>query len=283
MPQKVAIIGGGLSGLVSAYLLSEHYDITLFDEKTYLGGHSYTHHIHENQKDIEIDLGFMLFNPKGYPNFVKLLKSLNVPLHKSDLSFSFSSKDLIEYIGPQLGNPFTPKRNLLSKKSYLLFLEIRRFNTIAVQTLSNNIKDVPLSAFIKEHAFNSLFIEAYLIPNLNTLLSLSMDTLNQVSTTYVLNYFQKNGILDSFFKPPWFFLKGGAQAYLEPLCKPFKENIRLRTGIKTIERDKYAITVHTDDGPYTFDKLILAMRADQALAALLNKSPLEEHILGSFD
>lgn len=281
--EKVAIIGGGLSGLVSAYLLSKHYDITLFDAKTYLGGHSYTHYIHENETDIEIDLGFMLFNPKGYPNFVKLLKSLEVPLHKSDLSFSFSSRDLIEYKGPQLGNPFTPKRNLLSKRSYKLFLEIRRFNAIAYEVLAQNQKDIPLTEFIQEHHFNDLLINAYLFPTLNTLLSLPHDQLDHVSTNFALGYLGKNGLLENFFKPPWYFLKGGAKAYLEPLCEPFKQHIRLKSNIETIERDKYHITVHTKEAPIVFDKLVLAMRADQALNVLLNPSPLEQRILGSFE
>ncbi len=280
--EKVAIIGGGLSGLVSAYLLNDKYDVTLFDEKSYLGGHSYTHHMKENNQDIEIDLGFMLFNQRGYPNFIKLLQSLNVPLHKSDLSFSFSSRNKIEYKGPQLGNPFSPRKNLLNKISYKLFRDIRKFNQAGKEWLLSNPSDISLEDFIQKFDLSHLVLTAYIFPLLNTLLSIPREGIRQISSLFIMHYMNDNGLFENFFKPPWYFLRGGAPAYLSPLCRPFKQNIHLQEPIKSIERGKYNITVSTQNGPKIFDKLVLGIRADQALKALFNPSPLEEYILGSF-
>lgn len=279
--QKIAIVGGGISGLICAHHLSQKYDITLFEEKSYLGGHSYTHHIQENDHQIEIDLGFLLFNQRGYPNFIELLKKLNVPLHKSDLSFSYSSKHYLEYFGSQLGNPFTPRINLFNRKSYQLFLDIRRFNHLASKWIESEPADMDIETFVRTHGFGPLFVNAYLLPTLNTLLSISKKNAPTVSSRFVLRYLLNNGLLENFFKPPWYFLKGGALAYLKPLCEPFKDKVQLGTNISSIERDKYHITITHDQGPARYDKLILGVRADQALKSLLNPSPLEEHLLSS--
>jgi uncharacterized protein len=75
---KVAIIGSGISGLTAAYLLHKEHDITVFEANDYVGGHTHTHEIKLNDKSWNVDSGFLVYNEKTYPNFIRLLQKLKV-------------------------------------------------------------------------------------------------------------------------------------------------------------------------------------------------------------
>ena len=75
---KIAIIGTGISGLTSAYLLNKKHDITVFEKNDYVGGHTHTHDIDYGGKVWSVDSGFIVYNENTYPNFIKLLDQLGV-------------------------------------------------------------------------------------------------------------------------------------------------------------------------------------------------------------
>ena len=96
-PQRIAIIGGGISGMASAYLLAEHHDVTLFEAAPDLGGHARTviAGINGNQP---VDTGFIVFNYANYPHMTRMFQDLDVPVIKSDMSFGASiNNGEIEY------------------------------------------------------------------------------------------------------------------------------------------------------------------------------------------
>ena len=41
--KKIAIVGGGISGLTVAERLADQFEVTLFEQNDYLGGHTQTH------------------------------------------------------------------------------------------------------------------------------------------------------------------------------------------------------------------------------------------------
>ncbi|HET9843962.1 MAG TPA: FAD-dependent oxidoreductase, partial [Gammaproteobacteria bacterium] len=203
-------------------------------------------------------------------------------IHTCDLSFSFYSRDLISYKGWNLGNPFSPRKNLFSKKSYQLFMEIIRFNNLGKNIVLLGTYKELFGDFLKKNAFTALFIEGYLYPLMTILWSCPFDNLYELPTDFVLMYLKQNGLLETLGSPTWYFLRGGALAYTEPLTQDFRQNIHLNTPVIKILRDKYHITLQTQHQAYTFDTLILATQADQALKLLQNPSPLERHLLSSF-
>lgn len=282
MRKKIAIVGGGLSGLVCGYLLSKKYDVSLYEEKAYLGGHSYTHLVTEHDRIVTIDMGFLLFNKQGYPRLTEFFHSLGVPLPDCSLSFSYYSPNLISYKSKQLGNPFGPKSNLLDRKSYQLYSEIKRFNTLARQYQPSE-PELNITEYLKNEAFTELFMKAYFFPIMNVLWSLSAAQLDILPSGFIFDYLRKHGLLETFYKPNWIFLKGGANTYVSQLTQPYENSIHLETKIKMIHRDKDAIIIETDFGEAQYDILVLAVQADQALALMQNPSPLERHILNSFN
>ena len=97
---KIAVIGSGISGLSSAYFLSQKFKVDLFEQEDHFGGHSYTYDIKDNDKTIPVDLGFIVFNKLTYPNLINFFEELKVPYEKSDMSFAVSIKNSnIEYSG----------------------------------------------------------------------------------------------------------------------------------------------------------------------------------------
>ena len=72
---KIAIIGSGISGLTSAYLLNKKHDITLFEKNDYVGGHTHTHELEYDKTKWFVDSGFIVYNERTYPNFIKILES----------------------------------------------------------------------------------------------------------------------------------------------------------------------------------------------------------------
>ena len=85
---KIAIIGSGISGLTASYLLNKRHEITLFEKNDYIGGHTHTHDITIGEQTFSIDSGFIVYNEKTYPNFIKLLDILNVERPKTTMWFS---------------------------------------------------------------------------------------------------------------------------------------------------------------------------------------------------
>ena len=83
---RIAIIGGGISGMTAAYLLSEDHEITLFEAGDYAGGHTHTHDVEVEGKTYAVDTGFIVFNETTYPNFVKLIKQLGVDYQPSSMT-----------------------------------------------------------------------------------------------------------------------------------------------------------------------------------------------------
>ena len=122
---KVAIIGSGISGLTAAYLLQKEHDITVFEANDYIGGHTHTHEINQNNKQWRVDSGFIVFNEKTYPNFIKLLKMLEVEVQKTTMGFSVKApvKNL-EYSGGSLNTVFAQRRNLFNLSFLIMLLSL---------------------------------------------------------------------------------------------------------------------------------------------------------------
>jgi predicted NAD/FAD-binding protein len=100
---RIAIIGGGISGLTAAHLLCDDHEVTLYEANDYLGGHTNTVDVTLDGLTWPVDTGFIVFNERTYPNFIRLLDRLGVASQPSVMSFSVSSeKDGLEYCATNL-------------------------------------------------------------------------------------------------------------------------------------------------------------------------------------
>ena len=99
---KIAVVGSGISGLSAAYYLSKKHKVDLFEKDNHFGGHSYTVDLNLDNQKTSVDIGFIVFNYKTYPNLINFFKENSIEIEKSDMSFSVSVKDTnFEYCGKE--------------------------------------------------------------------------------------------------------------------------------------------------------------------------------------
>ena len=106
---RIAIIGSGISGLLTARLLAADHDIHVFEAEDYPGGHTNTVSCEVFGRAYAVDTGFMVFNDRTYPNFVRMLQMLDIPARNSDMSFSVRcDRTGLEYQGSSLNGSVRP-------------------------------------------------------------------------------------------------------------------------------------------------------------------------------
>ena len=136
---KIAIVGSGISGLSSAWLLHKTHDVTLFEKNNYLGGHSNTATIEYDNQTISVDTGFIVFNFRTYPNLKAFFELLGVEILASNMSFGIKNLDNgFEYSGNNLAGLFAQKKNLINPKFLKMLSDIIKFNKSAIKLIESN-------------------------------------------------------------------------------------------------------------------------------------------------
>ena len=281
---KVAIVGSGISGLTAAYLLQKEHDITVFEANDYIGGHTHTHEINQNNKTWKVDSGFIVYNEETYPNFIKLLKMLEVRVQKTTMGFSVKApaKNL-EYSGGSLNTVFAQRRNLFNLTFLIMLKDIFRFNRLAVRELSGIKETTTINSFLKTHGFSSHFKENYIIPMGAAIWSTTAQKTTEMPALFYIRFFKNHGLLQIFNRPQWFVIKGGSKSYVKKIIAGFEEKILLSSPIKKVERGPSSVKIYNDadSAPMLFDKVIFATHSDQALKLLNDPSEDEKRILGA--
>lgn len=283
--QRIAVIGSGIAGLTSAYLLSREHDITLFEANDYLGGHTHTRPVECQGKTYPVNTGFIVFNDWTYPNFIKLMTELGVASEDSDMSFSVRCENTgLEYNGTSLNSLFAQRINLIRPAFLRMVWDILRFNKETVAMLAEGqVSDTQtLGEFIAANGYSDAFKRFYIIPMGAAIWSASSEVMLNFPLRFFLQFFNNHGMLSVDDRPQWRVLTGGSQSYIEPLTRPFALGIRLRTPVQQVRRDAEGVTVHSARyGAERFDQVVFACHSDQALALLGDPSELESLILGA--
>ncbi|MCW8471574.1 FAD-dependent oxidoreductase [Fluoribacter gormanii] len=278
MKKRIAVIGSGISGLTSSYILSKNYDVSLFEANNYLGGHTNTLSVETEEATYSIDTGFIVFNKRTYPNFCKLLEELNVPIQPSEMSFSYrSDRRGLEYSGHNLNTLFSDRRNLFKLDFYRLIKDIIVFNSDAKKFLdrTNNL-EITINDFITENKYSEQFIESYLVPMMASIWSkYKEDTLN-CSASFILKFYNNHGLLDLYNRPMWYVIRNGSKNYIVPMIKKLKDQIYLNSKVDLIKRENNKIAIVTNSQEHVFDAVVCATHSDQALTML--EKPTHEEI-----
>ncbi|UTW09143.1 NAD(P)/FAD-dependent oxidoreductase [Pseudomonas benzenivorans] len=281
---KIAIIGSGIAGLTSAYLLNRRHAISLFEAGDWLGGHTHTVDVRVDGRDHAIDTGFIVFNDWTYPNFIRLLEQLGVAYRPTEMSFSVRDpQSALEYNGNSLNSLFAQRRNLVSPTFWGMLRDILRFNREALADLHGNRIDehTTLGHYLQQRGYGSRFIEHYVVPMGAAIWSMSLAEMLNFPLQFFVRFFKNHGLLSVNDRPQWQVIEGGSRSYVAPLSAPFAERIRLNCPVQRVERDERGVTLHSAAGRERFDKVVFACHSDQALALLAEPSQAERDILGA--
>lgn len=284
--QKLAIIGSGIAGMGCAHFLHQRYDLTLFEELDYVGGHTNTVTVNEDGKTVYIDTGFMVFNYETYPHCCQLFEEIEAPVKKTDMSFSVQYLPSgLEYCGTSIKHLFAQKRNIFNPSFLKMLLQINRFNKESVSILDDpKYYNYSLGRYIKEFGYSEDMLWKYLIPMSSAVWSTPMEQMLDFPAVSLIRFFKNHGFLGLDTQHQWYTLHQGSQAYREKLIAPFKERIRTNTKIVEVERLRNGkVLVTTTHGEkLEFDLVIMASHANQSYELIKDKTADEERLLSKF-
>ena len=273
---KIAIVGGGISGLTTAYLLSREHEVILYESNDYIGGHTNTVTIEMNGSPVPVDTGFIVYNEQNYPNFSHILSDLNVSTQPTSMSFSVKliEPDL-EYNGSSFKQLFGQKKNLLRPRFYQMLWDILRFNRQTPGLLESNSYDITLGEHAIECGFSQDFIHHYLVPMGAAIWSSSPSAILEMPAHFFIRFFKNHGMLNLNDRPQWRTITGGSCQYVNKMIASFAKNIRLGHKVSSVERLNDRVTVDGD----SYDHVVFACHSDQAIEALSDPSVYEKDIL----
>ena len=276
---RVAVVGSGISGLASAWLLSQRYSVTLFESGAYFGGHSNTVDVTIDGVTHPVDTGFLVHNDLTYPNLIALFQHLGVPVHQSDMSFgvSIESPD-IEWAGSSLATVFAQKSLLFNPRFLGMLREILRFNRDANQYLQtcSAQPDLTLGELLKLHGYGHAMQYWYLLPMAAAIWSSSVRDILSFPAATFLRFCLNHRLLQVEGRPQWRTVLGGSKVYVQAMLKSI-EDARLNSPVLEISRrhllegastknPQYGhgaagIVVRTANSTEVFDAVVMACHA----------------------
>jgi predicted NAD/FAD-binding protein len=280
---KIAVIGGGISGLTTAHLLCAEHEITLFEANDYLGGHTNTIDVNLPAGKWAVDTGFIVFNERTYPNLIRLLDRLGVASQPSMMSFSVTDERTgLQYCATNLDTFFAQRRNLLNPGFWRMLSEIFRFNRQSGALYAGDDLSLTLGEYLQAHGYSRAFVEQFLVPMGSAIWSADPGRFLDFPATAFVTFFTNHGILNVVDQPRWRVVSGGSRQYVEPLARPFRDRVRLSSPVTRVERhpDRVEVTVR-GCAAQSFDQVVLACHSDQALAMLADPSQPEHDLLGA--
>lgn len=279
---KIAIVGGGISGLYAAHYLSKQHHVTLYEAHNTLGGHTDTHSITIKERNYKIDTGFIVFNEHNYHYFCRFLNDLGVASQPSIMTFSVADAlSGIEYNATTLDKLFCQRRNLFRPKFYRMVRDILRFYREAPALLNSSDDELTLGDYLDQQHYSQTFIDDHILPMASALWSGPPQIVRNFPARYFVAFMANHQMLKTDNRPQWRTVCGGSSTYVQAFKQSFNGELRLDCPVQAIIRDNNGISIETKGDQKYYDKLILACHSDQALGLLQNASDQETEILGA--
>ncbi len=283
--KTLAIIGTGIAGLGTAHFLQDRYDLTIFEPNDYAGGHTNTVTVDEAGRGVPIDTGFMVFNHVTYPNLTRLFRELNVATKKTEMSFSVQHVSSgLEYGGGNLNVLFGQRRNLLSPRHWKMLLQMNRFSKEAIAALSDSRwENHTLREYVAERGYGDDFLNMFIVPMGSAVWSTPPNLMLEFPAMTLIRFWYNHGFLSLDTQHQWWTVCNGAKSYVEKISAPFAQRIQLRNPATRVSRSGGKVNIQTANGAsQSFDKVVLACHADQALPLLDDPTETESRLLREF-
>ncbi len=283
---RVAVVGGGISGLSAAYYLQKTgHEVTLFEAEPRLGGHSHTVDVTLDGVTAGVDTGFLVCNDRTYPNLLALFAELDVELAASEMSFAVrSDRDNLEWSGTNFAALFAQKRNLTRPRFIRFLLDIVRFNKQTTSMLNaGNVPSMSLADFLTRERYCKELFDWYLWPMVGSIWSSPRGDVMNFELAMLLRFCKNHGLLQVTNRPQWMTVRGGSRNYVEKIVRGLRD-VRLATPVEKIVRTPAFVEVHAGNQqskPLPYDYVILASHSDQSQKMLYQSTPKENAALGA--
>jgi len=278
---RIAIIGGGVSGLVCAHMLHSEHDLVLVEASGQVGGHANTASVETESGVYDIDTGFIVFNDRNYPNFERLLDELDVETQASLMSFGVSDGGDFEYNGASPNGLFASRGQMVRPSFHRMLADLVRFNRDARELLASE-EDPSLREWLAIGGYSHGFVERLIVPQAAAVWSADPAQMWSFPARFLVEFFDNHGMLGFRERPRWRTITGGSRRYVEALTRPWRERLRLSTPVTEVRRHPDHVTVFSrGNEPERFDAVVMATHSDQALALLGDPGERERELLGA--
>ncbi len=290
MTDRICVVGSGIAGLASAWLLSQRHDVILVEKNGYFGGHTHTIEVQEGDRGVPVDTGFIVYNIRNYPMLVRLFERLGVETRGSDMSFAASvGPGRIEYAGDSLSTIFAQPKNALSPSFLRMLVDVLRFNRRCRACLDRSDQGQSgfdgrsLGKFLSDERLSDGFRDHYLLPMAAAIWSCPPDTMLDFPAESLARFFDNHGLLSVLERPLWRSVVGGSHAYVKMISADLGPERMVQDAAVAVRRTDSGVRVELASGnAIDADQAVLACHADQALALLQQPTADEARLLGKF-
>jgi len=285
MKKRIAIVGSGIAGLTSAWLLKDKYDVFLYEANDYAGGHTQTTDVEILGRTWPVNTGFIVYNDWTYPNFIRLMELLGVKSEESDMSFSVKCERTgLEYNGHTLNTLFAQRRNIFKPSFWGMIRDILRFNKESREELAGDSIDQSetLGSYLNRKGYGDAFRNKYIIPMGAAVWSASEEMMMQFPVYFFLRFFNNHGMLSVDDRPQWRVISNGSRSYVTRILEDLPDGqVFLNTPVDGVSRTADGVIISSHRGHDQYDEVIFACHSDQALKMLKDPTPSEKDILGA--
>ncbi len=281
---KIAVVGSGISGLSAAYYLSKNHHVDLFEKEDHFGGHSHTIDLNISTQKIAVDIGFIVFNFKTYPNLIKFFNENKIEIEKSDMSFSVSLRNTtFEYCGKGLDGIFSNRSNLFNLKFLRMFFDIIKFYK-KCDHFDKFDENITLGNFLEKEKLSKEFINYHLIPMVSAIWSMPPYEANQMPLKFFLKFFQNHGLFKLKNRPQWFTVSNRSRSYVQNILSKISGEYFKNYIVNKIKSKSSGIDLYYggESEFFNYDKVVIATHADEALSIIDNPTNEEKEILSKF-
>lgn len=281
-PRRIAVIGGGISGMAAAHFLAADNAVVLFESEGRLGGHARTV-IAGRRGDQPVDTGFIVYNRQNYPHLVRLFEQLDVPVTESDMSFGASiGGGRLEYALASLDAMFAQRRNLLSPAFLRMCRDILHFNKTAADVAKPGMT---IGALLQALGTGPYFRDYYILPLSGAIWSTPTAGILDFPADAMIRFFQNHALMQVSGQHQWYTVKGGSTQYVRRLNADLLRQgveVRLSAPIAGIRREGNGVHIRAVGAEWElFDEVVLATHSDDSLALLSDASAAERAALGA--
>ncbi|MGI5262002.1 NAD(P)/FAD-dependent oxidoreductase [Streptomyces angustmyceticus] len=285
--RRIAVVGGGVSGLTAAYVLQRGgCEVSLYEADDRLGGHAHTHETTSaDGRVVRVDSGFIVHNERTYPLLLRLFGELGVATQDSEMSMSVRCEGCgLEYAGARgPAGLFAQPRSALRGRYLRMLTEVRAFHRAARTALAAERGDrLTLGAFLDECGFSRYFVTHFVTPLVSAVWSCAPTTAMEYPAVYLFRFLAHHGLLSVSGSPQWKTVTGGSVEYVGRVAKQLTA-VRTGTPVRAVRRGGGRAGIVTEDGTeHAHDAVVVAVHPDQALRMLADPTDDERRVLSAF-
>ena len=289
-PLDIAVIGQGIAGMSAAWLLSQDHRVTVYESQDRLGGHSHTVEAPGAAGALPVDMGFIVYNEYAYPNLTALFARLGVPTKASDMSFAVSlDNGALEYGGAHLGSWFAQPSNIINPRFWSMLRDLLRFYRLApAHACALDSSGASLGDYLSDQRYGRAFQDDHLLPQAAAIWSAPVEAIRDYPAAAFIRFCENHGLFKILGRPVWRTVDGGSRAYVQRLTAAYADRVSLGRPARRVRRQPgggpggRVLVTDAQGRTDSFDHVVIAAHADQALAMLDDPTAEERRLLGAF-